>query len=81
MCKQEYSPGKSTKMYTRKELVIMETTFFLSPTSFFITAMQKLAFHLPHVYILGTNQCGDMRHTAFKRRDLFQDVLYLRDYA
>ena len=31
--------------------------------------------------ILGTNLCGEMRRTAFKRREPFQDVLCLRDYA
>ena len=31
--------------------------------------------------ILGTNHCGEMRCTAFKRRKSFEDVLYRRDYA
>ena len=30
--------------------------------------------------ILGTNHCGEMQRTAFKRRELFQDVLCRRDY-
>ena len=50
-------------------------------TSFYIPAIRKLAFHLPHVHIIGTNHCGEMRRTAFKRRELFQDVLLRRDYA
>ena len=45
------------------------------------TDIQNLAFHLPNVRILGTNHCGEMQHTAFKRRELFQDVLCRRDYA
>ena len=40
-----------------------------------------MAFHLPHVRILGTNHCGELRRTAFKRRELFQDVLCRCDYA
>ena len=31
--------------------------------------------------ILGTNHCGEMRHTAFKQRELFQNVLCHRYYA
>ena len=31
--------------------------------------------------ILGTNHCGEMQQTAFKRRELFQDVLCSHDYA
>ena len=80
MCKQESLPYESTKIYTRKEIVIMETTIYYFRTSFYISAIQKLSFHLPHVYILGTNHCGKMKHTAFKRRELFQDILCRRDY-
>ena len=81
MFKQESSPDKSTKLYTRKELVMLETTISDFHTSFYIPAIQKLAFHLPHVRILGTNHCGEMRRTSFKRRELFQDVLCRCDYS
>ena len=81
MCKQESLPDKSTKIYTKKELVMMETTISNFHTSFYTPAIQNLAFHLPHVRILGTNHCGELRRTAFKRRELFQDVLCSRDYA
>ena len=46
-----------------------------------MSAIQKWAFHLPHVHILGKNHCGEMRRTSFKRRELFQDVLCRHDYA
>ena len=58
MCKQESSSYVSTKIYIIKELVMMETTISHFHTSFYITAIQKLAFQLPHVCILGTNHCG-----------------------
>ena len=47
----------------------------------YIPEVQKLAFHIPHLQIIGTNQCGDSRRTEFKRRKSFQDVLCRRDYA
>ena len=78
--KQESSSDKSTKIYTRKELVMMETTISGFHTIFYIPAIQKLAFHLPYVRIFGTNHCGAMRPTAFKQRELFHDVLYCCDY-
>ena len=56
MCKQKYSSDKSTKTYTRKELVMTETKTYYFHASFSITSIQKLAFHLSHVRILGTNQ-------------------------
>ena len=81
MCKQESLPDKSTKIYTRKELVMMEKTISNFHTSFYIPSIQKLAFHLPHVRILGKNHCGELQRTAFKRCELFQDVLCRHDYA
>ena len=38
-------------------------------------------FNLPHVHILGTNHCGEMRQTAFKIRELLQDIICRRYYA
>ena len=80
MCKHESSSDKSTKIYTRKELVMMETTISDFHTSLYIPVIKKLDFHIPHVRILGTNNCGAMLCTAFKQRELFQDVLYCCDY-
>ena len=59
----------------------IETKISEFHTSFYIPSIQKLAFHLPHVRILGTNHRGEMQRKAFKRRDLFQYVLCLREYA
>ena len=59
----------------------METTIYDFHTSFYIPEIQKLAFRIPYVQILGTNHCGDSRRTAFKRRESFQDVLCRRDYV
>ena len=60
---------------------MMETTIYDFRTNFYIPAIQKLDFRLPHVRILGTNHCGEMQRTAFKRRELFQYFLCRRDYA
>ena len=81
MCKQESSSDECTKIYTRKELVMMETTISEFRTSIYIPDIQKLAFHLPHVCILGTNHCGAMRRIAFKQRELFIYGLCCRDYS
>ena len=60
MCEQESLPDKYTKIYTRTELVMMETTISDFRTSFYIPAIQNLAFRLPYVRILVTNHCGEM---------------------
>ena len=56
-CKQDTASEKSTKIYTRKELVMIETTISNFCTSLYIQEIHKLAFHIPHVQILGTNHC------------------------
>ena len=60
---------------------MMETIISCFHTSFYIPAIQNFAFHIPHVRILGTNHCVKMQRTAFKLRELFQDVLCRHDYA
>ena len=65
-CQQDTASGQPTKIYTIKEIVMMETTISNFHTSFFIPEIHKLAFHIPHVQILGTKHCGDSRRTSFK---------------
>ena len=60
---------------------MMETTISEFHIRYYIPDIQKLAFHLPRMRILGKNHCGEMRRTAFKQRELFQDVLCRCDYA
>ena len=60
---------------------MMETRISGFYTCFYIPANQDLCFHLPYVRILGTNHCSAMQHTDFKRCELFQDVLFRRDYS
>ena len=60
---------------------MMETTIYDFRTSFYIPYIQALGFHIPHMGILGINHCGELRRTAFKRRELFQDVICHCDYA
>ena len=81
MCKQEPSSDDYTRVYTRKELMMIETIISDFHTIFYIPAIQKLDFHLPHVRILGTNNCGEMRRTAFKQRELFKDFRCRSDYT
>ena len=60
---------------------MMETTISNFYTIFYNPEIHKLAFHIPHVQILGTNHCGDSRRTAFKRNESFQDLLCHCYYA
>ena len=48
---------------------MMVTTISDFRASFYDPEIQKLAFHIPRVQILGKNHCGESRQTAFKRRE------------
>ena len=48
---------------------------------FQISVIQKLAFHIPHVFIIEKNHCGNMCQEAFTSCSDFQDVLCRCDYA
>ena len=61
--------------------MIIDTKNYNFHTSFYIPGIRKLDFHLPHVQILGTNNCGESHQTAFKLRESFQYVPRRRDYA
>ena len=58
-------------IYTKKELVMTETSTYDFHKSFFIPEINKLAFHVPYVGILGTNHCGNKCREAFKCYGLF----------
>ena len=59
LCFQYPATVTHVKLYTRREIVMMETSIDDFHTSLYITEIQNLAFHLPHVHILGTNHCGN----------------------
>ena len=60
---------------------MMETTISNFHTSLYIPEIQKLAFRIPYVKILGTNHCVDSYRNAFKRCKSFQNMLCRRDYS
>ena len=50
-------------------------------TSLYITAIQTIAFHLPHSCILGTDHCGNTLIEALKSCRENKYVFLRRDYA
>ena len=56
-----------TKIYTRKHIVIMETTTSDFHISLYILQIKNLAFHLPHIRILETSPWGNTSSESLKR--------------
>ena len=50
-------------------------------TSYYISSIQNLSLHLPHVRILGTCHCVNTRSKVFKFHSYFQYVMCHRDYV
>ena len=48
---------------------------------FYITAIQKLELHFPHVQIIGTRHYGNKRQYAFKCHAAYQDILCHQYYS
>ena len=81
LCFQYPATVTPAKIYTRKELVMMEIYIADFHTSFYITAIQNFAFHLLHLHILSTNHYGNTRCEAFICHGKNKDVLCCSDYA
>ena len=63
------------KLYTRKELVMMESITVDFHRDFYMTEIPKIEFHLPNVRILGTHHYVNTRQETFKLCQSFQYVL------
>ena len=72
LCLQDPASMPPAKVYIKKDLAMMETSIADFHTNFYITAIQKLSFHIPHVHILGTHHCVNTRHKTFKAVDCFK---------
>ena len=62
-------------------MVLMNTSIKEFHEEHYRPAIRKLAHHLPHVKILGSNHCAKIRQEAMKRRSKFRDAIARRDYA
>ena len=80
-CLQDTASVSHVKLYTRKELVIMEKYISDFHTSFYVPEIQKLAFNLPHIRILGNNHCDNNICEAFKRCRSYQYLFCHCDYS
>ena len=64
-----------------KQLVLIEETISQFHNNYYKPAIMKLAFHLPHVKLLGKHHCAAQRKAAFVQRGANMDITLRRDYA
>ena len=61
-----FNYGIPVKVYTQKDPVSMEKLITEFHEMFYITKIQTLDFHFPHVCILRNHHCGKECHEVFK---------------
>ena len=66
MCSADISSVTRRKAYTQKELALLKTLIPEFHGKYYITVIQKLAFHLSYVRIIGTHHCRKERCDSFK---------------
>ena len=81
MCYTVSLNDKNTNIYTRKELVLMETYIAEFHQNFYIPEIRKLEFHFPRVLILCKHHFNKEHRDVFKRQGSYKYFLYYRDYA
>jgi hypothetical protein len=70
---------KKGKASTRKHLTLLERTISVFLKDFYFVALEKYAYHEPHVKILSKLECGKMRKNLFETNR--GSVKSRRDYA
>ena len=81
MCSTVISTAVTEKVYTRKELVFLDTSIIEFHEKFYIPEIQKLKFHFTHVRILGTHHYGKELREEFNRRGELHNILCWFDYS
>ena len=69
------------KVYTRTELVLLETSIAEYHKKVYMPAIQKMEFYFPYLRILVTHHSGKKNYEVFKYRGELHNVLCWRDYA
>ena len=64
---QDHPKLPKGKIRMRKEQTHLTRPIGIFHKDFFIPLIEKLAYHFPHVIMLGKNFCGRMRKEAFTK--------------
>ena len=71
----------SVKIITGKDFLLFNENVNTFHVKYYHPAIEKLAYHMPHVCILGTNHVGKTRREAVERGHCDCDVKLRCDYA
>ena len=80
-CNNQADPSLKGRLHTKKEIVLLEETITSFHQNYYMPSIEKLAYHLAHVRILGSNHVGLTRKQALMRRGQKKDIKLVRDFA
>ena len=60
---------KNGKVATRENIVLKSCSILDFHSEYYVPEIEKLDYHLPHVYILGGNDCEGKCHDIFVSRN------------
>ena len=80
MCSTVPRTGPTAKLYTRKDIVLLETYITEFHDKLYIISIKKLAINFLYVHILGIQCCGKERRGTFNIREALQAFLCQHDY-
>ena len=80
-CKLFSNEFQKGKVYTKKELILCGDIIDVFHEKYYCPSITKLAYHLAHVSILGTNHVGATRRDALKCHMTCKDIKCRRGYA
>ena len=66
-CNDETDPSLKGRVYTKKEIVLLGEKISSFHQNYYMPAIEKLAYHLAHVRMLGSNHVGLTRKQALIR--------------
>ena len=69
------------KMYTKKILVVYNTTIQKNLRDKYVPAIEKIGFHLPYIRIFSSTKCNQTRSGAFDSRQIIFDVKVIKCYT
>jgi len=80
-CRNKNEQSMIGKVYKRKELVLLTESVSNFHQNYYKPAIEKLAYHLAHVKILGTNHIGLTRREALSMRHEKKDIKVQHDFV
>ena len=80
-CNKLNSDVEKWKIYTNKVLAFIEETIYKFIKYYYIPEIEKIAFHLAHIQIIGKDKCGVTIKDAMKSHHPQKEIRVRKQYT